>query len=141
MVVWDIMGYEGRSVGKTSIQTEQIPGEKVQEIETAKFETRVMNKIGVQINVNLRRYFLGTSLITLSPLLAWRRSYDKQNLTLVVILYEIYETHRRLVIFYSPSFAGMTAWNTNAERYSDCGHYFEHMKISFYHLTSLLFSG
>ena len=37
------MGYEGPSVGKTSIQTEQIPGEKVQEIETAKFETGVMN--------------------------------------------------------------------------------------------------
>ena len=46
IVVWDIMGYEGPSVGKTSIQTRQIPGEKVQEIETAKFETRVMNKIG-----------------------------------------------------------------------------------------------
>ena len=30
MVVWDIMEYEGPSVGKTSIQTEQIPGEKVQ---------------------------------------------------------------------------------------------------------------
>ena len=70
IVVWDIMGYEGPSVGKTSIQTRQIPGEKVQEIETAKFETRVMNKIGAQINVNLRRHFLGTSLITLSPLLA-----------------------------------------------------------------------
>ena len=40
------MGYEGPSVGKTSIQTKQISGEKVQEIETAKFETRVMNKIG-----------------------------------------------------------------------------------------------
>ena len=46
IVVWDIMGYEGPSVGKTSMQTKQIPGEKVQEIETAKFETRVMNKIG-----------------------------------------------------------------------------------------------
>ena len=46
IVVWDIMGYEGPSVGKTSIQTKKIPGEKVQEIETAKFETRVMNKIG-----------------------------------------------------------------------------------------------
>ena len=75
MVVWDIMGYEGPSVGKTSIQTEQISGEKVQEIETAQFETRLMNKIGAQINVNLRRHFLGTSLITLSPLLAWRRSF------------------------------------------------------------------
>ena len=53
MVVWDIMGYEGPSVGKTSIQTKQIAGEKVQETETAKFETRVMNKIGAQINVNL----------------------------------------------------------------------------------------
>ena len=51
MVVWDIMGYEGPSVGKTSIQTGQITDEKVQEIETAKFETRVMNKIGVQNNV------------------------------------------------------------------------------------------
>ena len=59
------MGYEGLSVGKTSIQTRQIPGEKVQEIETAKFEARVMNKIGAQINVNLGRHFLGTSLITL----------------------------------------------------------------------------
>ena len=46
MVVWDIMGYEGPSVGKTSIQTEQIQGEKMQVIATAKFETRVMNKIG-----------------------------------------------------------------------------------------------
>ena len=53
----------------------QIPGKKVQEIETAKFETRVMNKIGAQINVNLWHHFLGTSLIMLSPLLAWRRSY------------------------------------------------------------------
>ena len=54
-------------MGKTSIQTRQIPGEKVQEIETAKFETRVMNKIGAQINVNLRRHFL---INYVTPLLA-----------------------------------------------------------------------
>ena len=56
-------------MGKTSIQTRQIPVEKVQEIETAKFETRVMNKIGAQINVNFRRHFLGTSLISVTALI------------------------------------------------------------------------
>ena len=74
MVVWDIMAYEGPSVGKTLIKTSQICSEKVQKIEARNLQC-VMNKIGAQINVNLQHHFLGTSLITLSPLLAWRRSY------------------------------------------------------------------
>ena len=46
------------------------PAKSYKKLETTKFETRVMNKIGGQMNVHLRRHFLGTSGITLSPLLA-----------------------------------------------------------------------
>ena len=51
-----------------------------------------------------------------------KRSYDKQNLTLVAISYEIYETRKRLV--------SQTSYKMTTR-----------VRSSFCHMTSLLFSG
>ena len=49
-------------------------------------------------NVRVNNAFLFVIMIPLKPLKShFQGSYDKQNLTLVVISSEIYETRRRLV--------------------------------------------
>ena len=50
-------------------------------------------------NVRVNNAFLFEIMIVLKAItFHFKGSYDKQNLTRVVILYEIYETRRRLVL-------------------------------------------
>ena len=48
--------------------------------------------------VSVMRFLLEILSILKAIKSNFKKSYDKQNLTLVVILYEIYETRRRLVL-------------------------------------------
>ena len=43
----------------------------------------------------IKSHFKGANFFYMNKVLFY---YDKRNLTIVVILYEIYETHRRLII-------------------------------------------
>ena len=61
MAVWDIMGCERPSMGTTQYKQTKFSTKSCKKLVTTNFETRVMNKFGAQMNVNLRRHFLGTS--------------------------------------------------------------------------------
>ena len=49
------------------------------------------------MSISAMRFLIETMFISKAIKISYKWSYDKQNLTLVVISYEIYETRRRLV--------------------------------------------
>ena len=55
------------------------------------------NVIETSVSAMLSYYFFGIMVILKAVKSHFKGSYDKQNLTLVVISYEIYETDRRPV--------------------------------------------